>query len=368
MVGTGNAQIKASFAGNNFYNAAEATYTLSVAKPNAKQPQLDFGNVLTLSVTKGQEFTLPVLSNPEALPLTWTTDNVNVATVDELGNLTLKDLGTTTVTATWAGNDEWKAASASYQLEVRIVNSIVEETNVIFGGNASGITEDTNLENTTVGGMLFTLDSSQGDGYDKEDASISIQSTLTGDQIDAIISTTEPGSAEFAAAFTGMSFLLNAGKGSVDVDFFTMGDHQLSVKLGEKAAATFTKNARGSITIDYDVNEDTWVYVYASLKPATNASRAERRAEARRYLDWIQTAGSRSMFRTAAESEQSKLKIYGLNIKPTEVIATGISEVDHTGNVSVTIGDRMYNLQGVRVSSPVQKGLYIMNGRKVVVK
>lgn len=358
MVGTGNAQIKATFVGNDYYNAAEAAYTLSVAKPEAKQPQLDFGKVQKLSVTKGQTFTQPVIANPQALALTWTTDDADVATVDELGNLTIKDLGTTTVTATWAGNDEWKAASASYLLEVRIVETIVEETAVNFADDSAigGSAAEPKLDNTTVGSLLFTLDSTQGDGYDKEDASISIQSTLTADQVDAIISTTEPGSAAFAEAFAGMSFLLNAGKGSVDVDFFTIGDRQLNVKLGDKAAATFTKNERGSITVDYDVTEDTWAYVYASMKPAT--------------------AGSRAMFRTSAsEPEQGKLKIYGFNIKPTEVIASGItalgSSVDEPLSNSALVGTAagaLYNLQGVPVSKPAQPGLYIMQGSKVVVK
>lgn len=348
LKGTGNAVIQATFKGNDLYNGAEAIYTLSVAKPDAKEPQLDFNGISALSVTKGEEFTAPVINNPEALALTWSTDNADVATVDADGNLTINNLGSTTVTATWAGNDEWKAASASYLLEVRIVETIVEETTVSFGGDDSGITETTNLENTTIGGVLFTMDSNQGDGYDKEDASISLQSTLTGAQIDAIISTTEPGSAEFAEAFTGISFLLNAGKGSVDVDFFTMGEHQLSVKLGDKAAATFTKNERGSITIDYDVTEDTWVYIYASVK-ATSAIRRQHRAP-------------------VTEPEVGKLKIYGFNIKPVEVIVTGISEVQSQAAQVSRINGKAYNLQGQRIATPTQKGLYIVNGRKVIVK
>lgn len=368
LQGVGNAVITAAFTGNDYYAAAEATYTLSVAKPNAKQPQLDFGYVTTVHATIGEQFTEPQIHNPEALALTWSTDNPAVASVDQDGRVTFTGaVGSTIVTATWIGNDEWKAASASYELEVRIVESVVEDTSITFGGEGSGIDEDTNLENTTVGNVLFTLDSTQGDGYDSTDQSISLQSTLTGDQIEAIISTTEPGSAEFAAAFTGMSFLLNAGKGSVDVDFFTMGEHQLSVKLGSDASATFTKNERGTITIDYDVAVDTWVYIYASMKPATVESRALLRATAQRYLSWL-NAPVRQHRAPVDELSESRLKIYGFNIKPTEIV-TGISELNAEGaEATVSHRDgRAYNLNGQRVATP-QKGINIVNGRKIVIK
>ncbi len=368
LQGVGNALITATFAGNDYYNAAEATYTLSVAKADAKQPQLDFGYVKTVHATIDGTFTEPQINNPEALALSWSTDDAAVATVDENGRVNLTGaVGTTTVTATWAGSDEWKAASASYELEVRIVESVAEETSITFGGEDSTIDEETNLENTTVGNVLFTLDSTQGDGYDSTDQSISLQSTLTGDQIEAIISTTEPGSAEFAAAFTGMSFLLNAGKGSVDVDFFTMGDHQLSVKLGSEASVTFTQNERGTTTIDYDVDVDTWVYIYASMKPATVESRALLRATALRYLSWL-NAPVRQHRAPADELSESRLKIYGFNIKPIE-IATGISELNAEG-ATVTVGHRdgrAYNLNGQRVAT-LQRGINIVNGRKVVIK
>ena len=45
------------------------------------------------------------------------------------------------------------------------------------------------------------------------------------------------------------------------------------------------------------------------------------------------------------------------------VTATGISAIKSTGTK-----DNWYTLQGVRVKAPTQKGIYIRNGHKVVVR
>ena len=60
------------------------------------------------------------LTNPYAVaPITYTSSNPNVATIDAAtGEVTYKMLGTTTITATFEGNDEYASGSASYTLHV----------------------------------------------------------------------------------------------------------------------------------------------------------------------------------------------------------------------------------------------------------
>ena len=364
----GNTYVKAIFDGNDYYEAAEASYTVSVTRPEARQPQLDFSQH-HVKATLGESFIAPQIINPEGLVLSWSSDNTDAVDVTANGEAILKGVGKAIVSATWAGNDTWTPAVADYEVEVRIVESIDETKSVSFDSAESGIDENTDLDNTTVGGVLYTLDATNGDGYDAEDQSISITSTLDGQQMEAIISTTEPGSEEFAAAFKGMSFLLTRGRGSVDVDFFTIGDHQLSVKLGDKAAATFTKNERGTITIDYEIFEDTWVYIYATMKDATASVRASHRAAARRYQNWLSSpAAASAMFRAPAVEEESRLKIYAFEVTPIEVV-TGISEVAAEGTASTTAVSHsskgVYSLSGQRVITPKQ-GIYIVGGRKIV--
>ena len=63
------------------------------------------------------------LINPNNLPVTYTSSNSYVAGVDENGNVTLNSWGTTTITATFAGNDDYTQGTVSYELNV---NNIVE--------------------------------------------------------------------------------------------------------------------------------------------------------------------------------------------------------------------------------------------------
>lgn len=63
------------------------------------------------------------LINPNSLPITYTSSNSYVAGVDENGNVTLNSWGTTTITATFAGNDKYTQGAVSYELSV---NNVVE--------------------------------------------------------------------------------------------------------------------------------------------------------------------------------------------------------------------------------------------------
>lgn len=70
-------------------------------------------------VTLGEDFTAPVLTtNPEGLDVTYTSSNEAVATVDETGSVTLVSAGSTTITASFAGNESYRKASVSYALKV----------------------------------------------------------------------------------------------------------------------------------------------------------------------------------------------------------------------------------------------------------
>ena len=72
------------------------------------------------TATMGQTFTEPTLTtNPTGLTVTYTSSKTSVATVNaSTGKVTLVGAGSTTITATFAGNDNYNAATASYTLTV----------------------------------------------------------------------------------------------------------------------------------------------------------------------------------------------------------------------------------------------------------
>ena len=75
----------------------------------------------SVTATLGKSFTAPTLSmSPSGLTVTYSSSNTNVATVNaSTGAVTLKAVGTTTITASFAGNDDYYANSATYTLTVK---------------------------------------------------------------------------------------------------------------------------------------------------------------------------------------------------------------------------------------------------------
>lgn len=82
------------------------------------------------------------LENPNNLPITYTSSNPYVATVDANGKVTLKSWGKTTITASYPGNDQYKPATTSYELNVINSNEDYEERYVEFvSGTDKGTTD-----------------------------------------------------------------------------------------------------------------------------------------------------------------------------------------------------------------------------------
>ena len=78
----------------------------------------------------GKDFTEPTLTTtPANLTVTYSSSNTNVATVDaSTGEVTLVAAGSTTITATFAGNDDYSGGTASYTLTVSNPTLIMGET------------------------------------------------------------------------------------------------------------------------------------------------------------------------------------------------------------------------------------------------
>ncbi|MBR6938009.1 MAG: Ig-like domain-containing protein [Prevotella sp.] len=85
--------------------------------PALEDAELAYG-VETFTATIGEDNEFPELSNPNELPVTYTSSDESVATIDEDGNITLVAAGETTITATSDETSEFKAGEASYLLIV----------------------------------------------------------------------------------------------------------------------------------------------------------------------------------------------------------------------------------------------------------
>lgn len=121
----------------------KVTILINVTAPK-QTPSLTFSPT-SVSIKEGEAFTAPVLTtDPEGLEVTYTSSNEAVATVDDNGILTLTGIGTTIITANFAGNTDYYPASATYTLTV-----IPNSSTVTFDFNSAkqdvyGFTSTTN--------------------------------------------------------------------------------------------------------------------------------------------------------------------------------------------------------------------------------
>ena len=206
---------------------------------------------------------------------------------------------------------------------------IAEETTVNPSENA-----EPGQATTTESGVTTSL--GDEDVVDTADGSVTIVSSMTNDAVKELIETTQPGSSYFNEIFKGFYFLLAAGKGKVEFDIETLGGYSLGVMKGTELVGVYTQSTKGTVTIPYDLEEDTWFFAY----PVVNTPAAANRAPG-----------------------EGALKVYGLRIIP-ETQPDGINDLSPSfakGNGAV------YNLQGQRMNG-MQKGINIVDGKKVMVK
>ena len=220
----------------------------------------------------------------------------------------------------------WKDFKEIIEMDLLPVNT--GET-VDFGSDIDG---ETDLDGNIVGDIYYVISNDDG-GYDVAEGCIVVTTPTDDSNIDGQDIFGE----EFQNNYTGIVLKVPAGRGTITVEAQTIGTMVLKVKIGTAAPVTMELDGRLKVSFPYDVTEPTYVYIYGG----SNASAAP------------DMAGS------AAGGE---LKLYGIEVAPG---ATGIEPVDHsTLNIEhyYTLDGRM--LQG----EPTQKGVYIVNGHKVVIK
>ena len=348
IVGAGETVISAAFAGDEAYIANTISYTLSVNKADAT---VTFASK-TASGKMGEAFTAPkVTTSPADLTLAYTSSNTKVATVDSsTGAVTLVSAGETNITATFAGNDNYNSASDSYTLVIEAsdptpeerlkLEPIVKEVDYTMDEsdfiNADG--SEVDLSNTIVNIILFTLknqESSEGDGYDTDEHCIVINTvTLTSTVNTLIANGVEPGSSDYASQFTGMTFIVPAGEGYIIVTSQEAESIYLMVKVGNDAPVAINMLEMGDYSIPYKSNSPTYVYLWNGGSDA-NGTRGKKSA-----LD---------------------VRVRKVSYKSA---ASDIQQV-----IGELPGDeRWYNLNGLRITRPTKKGVYIHGNRKVVIK
>lgn len=226
----------------------------------------------------------------------------------------------------WNGSNNGKTNQI---IAIEGISAPNENTEISFN---TGIDNETDLRDTVIGDIYVTI--GEEDGYDETDGSIVLNSSMAEEYVEAVGGMV-PGASDIANRFNGLVVQLPVGQGKITLNCLTVGTKRASVKIGDTAPMYYTKGSKGDISIDYNVSEDTYVYIYASETEAEQQSIRRSRAS-------VPTNGN-------------CVKIYSIGVSP---ISSGINGIADDNNEFSPIVE-YYSIDGTRVDSPVTPGIYI---------
>ena len=333
------------------FDTVTGSATVTITKVDARVVYVNY----EFTAKIGEPFDPPYLTlEPSDLAVTYYSADKDIATVDaQTGEVTLVAPGKVNIYATFDGDENYNSASDYYILTVlqRDIEPIDEDVTIMMNDDNFLYTDDegnkkeVRLDNAVIYDILFTLnisgDPSESDGYDETEQCVVLNHPMRENEVNRIITKgLVPGSDEYADEYTGLTFKVPAGTGYVIIDSRTDGDYQMMVKIGNLAPVAFNHTGREKDSVLYECSVPTWVYVYNGGKVSNARMAVDHRAK----------------------KQKGHVKIY--SVTRSSAKSSGIERI----NVDALESERWYDLQGNRIQRPTRKGLYILQGQKVVVK
>lgn len=140
-------------------------------------------------------------------------------------------------------------------------------------------------------GVLFTLNKENGDGFEAEDNGIYIGSVQTDAAVAEIVSNYSPSDPGYAIDFAGgITLLVPKGKGYISIEAQNESTHAFHVKIGGAAPVEVSSLKRDWLEVPYDVEDDTYIYIYMVQK--ASGTRIGRRATAHGVIYKVKCASA----------------------------------------------------------------------------
>ena len=207
-----------------------------------------------------------------------------------------------------------------------------EDNNVDFG---NGMDESDNLDGAVIRDIYYNIGNGKGE-YNADEGCVVIKKTTDDGTVDGLSGKDIFGE-DFKGQFTGIAFKVPTGKGTVKVTAETTGNMLLKVKIGNNDPVDMELEGKLKISFPYNVTEETFVYIYAGVSN-----------EAKGF--------------GKASSTDAALKIYGI-----EFLRDDTTPIDNLQLTNDNLNNDWYSIGGVKLNGePTRKGVYIVNGKKVV--
>ncbi len=204
------------------------------------------------------------------------------------------------------GANSGSVLSISMSLQPIVNHSGEEKT---LDGEGDGLGEDIENKKTdeltagvVVNGILYTLPDAN-DGYESPGVSgsgkvVAINSLMTLEEVIEIArqvanGTLVPGMPEYAAAFSGMTFLLPAGTGNIIINVRTNESGKLVVKIGNQPAVTFdeAKTAFEELVVPFACSMPTYVQLFNQSAATESRELDSHRAPGRKETATVEIKG-----------------------------------------------------------------------------
>ena len=118
-------------------------------------------------------------------------------------------------------------------------------------------------------GLVISL--GESDIVDKEDGSVTVTTVMTPDEVKGLLEQTKPDEPKFYNKFRGMYSMLAAGRGRMEITFQTLGDYDFIVMQGTDKVARYKQDEKGTVTVEYDVANNEWVFFFPTVSAAARA-------------------------------------------------------------------------------------------------
>ena len=259
------------------------------------------------------------------------------------------------------------------------------------GISFGNIDSETNITNMTIEDKLLITATQHEEGSNEDDDYIDpnngafvMNTTNTSEDVEVLSQGVEsgnkqPGSEDYADSFRGgITFMIPSGTGTIELELMNEEGYMLMLKIGTGVPHEIVRYERATVVIDYNVDEPTYVYLYLEEKSIIGARRSGNNTRVNKRDKAHGTVFSVKVKAASVSSTNPLNNVEGAtgNITIPDVNTTTPSgddvptkaEFKITNDENKANDDKWYTIDGQRINKPTQKGVYIRNRKKVVVK
>ncbi len=213
---------------------------------------------------------------------------------------------------------------------------------------------EADLSNYSYKGILFTLDESNNDGFEYEEGEgvIYMGSLLSDAVVDGVNNAVRnyfysPGDPGYAIDFAGgITLMVRQGKGFIKIEAENESDFAYHVKVGDSAPVQLSSTTRKWLAVPYDVNQDTYVYIYMVQKPSGSraGTRIGRRATAHGKIYSAKSISTGSSFVLGDADGSGKVDLNDVKAIANDIMGTpsagfNKAQADVNGDEKVDVAD-----------------------------